>query len=109
MEEKMAAIIIISGMIILFIILGIIFIKGRGASLIAGYNTMPQEEKQKYDTAALTRFIGKMMFASSFCMLFWIVSVVYEMNWLFTLGTVLLAAIIIFMLIYINTDNRFKK
>ncbi|WP_237475779.1 DUF3784 domain-containing protein [Virgibacillus salexigens] len=52
----------------LFIVLGIILINGKGSSLIAGYNTMPPEEKEKYDTVALCKFMGKMMFALSFSM-----------------------------------------
>lgn len=57
--------------IVLFFVLGIIFYSGRGSSLIAGYNTMPEEEKAKYDTVALCKFMGKMMFALSLSMLFW--------------------------------------
>ena len=82
MEDKIIAMLIIAGVIILFIVLGIVFINGKGSSLIAGYNTMSPEEKGKYDTVALTKFMGKMMFALSFSMLFWILSLAYEMNWL---------------------------
>ena len=32
-----------------FLILGIIFLAGKGSSLIAGYNTMSKEQKNKYD------------------------------------------------------------
>lgn len=109
MEDKMAAVIIIAAIIVLFVILGIVFSKGKGASLIAGYNTMPREEKQKYDTAALSKFMGKMMFAISFTMVFWVLSIAFEMNWLFVLGLVLFFSIVIFMLIYMNTGGRFKK
>lgn len=109
MEDKMAAVIIIAAIIVLFVILGIVFSKGKGASLIAGYNTMPREEKQKYDTAALSKFMGKMMFAISFTMVFWVLSIAFEMNWLFVLGLVLFFSIVIFMLIYMNTGGRFKN
>ncbi|MGN8646651.1 DUF3784 domain-containing protein [Gracilibacillus sp. HCP3S3_G5_1] len=109
MDDKMVAIIIIAACISLFVILGIVFINGKGSSLIAGYNTMSPEEQNKYDIVALSKFIGKMMFALSFSMLFWIFSVAYEMNWLFVLGLVLFIGIVIFILIYVNTGNRFKK
>ncbi|WP_234447108.1 DUF3784 domain-containing protein [Virgibacillus salexigens] len=90
----------------LFILLGIILINGKGSSLIAGYNTMPPEEKEKYDTVSLCKFMGKMMFALSFSMLFWVFSEAYEINWLFAFGLVLFIGIIIFMLLIQETDLR---
>ena len=93
----------------LFIGLGIVFINGKGSFLIAGYNTMPPEEKDKYDTIALCKFMGKMMFALSFSMVFWIISEAYDINWLFYFGLVLFFVIVAFMLIYMNAGNRFKK
>ncbi|UOR13710.1 DUF3784 domain-containing protein [Halobacillus amylolyticus] len=35
-----------------FLWLGVFLINGKGSSLIAGYNTLPKEEKEKYDTVA---------------------------------------------------------
>lgn len=100
---------IINGsIIILFIILGIVLYSGRGSSLIAGYNTMPKEEREKYDEVALSKFMGKMMFALSFSMVFWALSSLFEIDWLLTIGLILFISIVIFMLIYMNTGNRFK-
>ncbi|MFS0749907.1 DUF3784 domain-containing protein [Oceanobacillus sp. 1P07AA] len=93
----------------LFIVFGIFLINGKGSFLIAGYNTMPPEEKENYDTVALCKFMGKMMFALSFCMLLWALSDAYEVNWLFYIGIALFIVIVVFMLIYINTGNRFEK
>lgn len=95
--------------IALFIGIGIIFINGKGSSLIAGFNTMSPEEKENYDTVALCKFMGKMMFVLSFCMLFWLLSEVYASDWLFTVGIVLFIGVVAFMLIYANTGSRFKK
>ncbi|PID23166.1 hypothetical protein CSV61_01530 [Sporosarcina sp. P3] len=53
-----------------FIGLGIMFMNGKGAMIIAGYNTMSPVEKEKYDEVALCKFMGKMMFALSFSMVF---------------------------------------
>jgi len=105
----MVSIIVMAFSSILLIVLGIVFISGKGSSLIAGFNTMSPEEKDKYDTVALCKFMGKMMFALSFSMLFWIFSAAYEMDWLLDFGTALFIGIIAFMLIYDNTGNRFKK
>ncbi|MFB9974094.1 DUF3784 domain-containing protein [Allobacillus sp. SKP2-8] len=93
----------------LFLGLGFVFINGKGSFLIAGFNTMPSEEKEKYDVIALCKFMGKKMFALSFSMIFWLLSVAYDLKWLFYIGLVLFLAVIVFMLIYINTGGRFKK
>lgn len=93
---------------LLFIILGIVFINGKGAFLIAGYNTMPQEEKEKYNEVALAKFMGKMMFALSFSMIFLVLSELYNRSLFFFLGLSLFISIIIFTLVYMNTQNRFK-
>lgn len=107
--QMFVTIIIMGIMIGVFIILGIVLYSGRGSFLIAGYNTMSKEEKDKYDTVALCKFMGKMMFALSFSMVFWMFSEVFEKDWLFTIGLILFIGIVVFMMIYVNTKNRFKK
>jgi len=82
-----------------FIVLGIILINGKGSLLIAGYNTMPPEEKKKYDVVTLCKFIGKMMFSLSFSMLFWLLSEPLEISWLFYFGLVLFLGKVAFMII----------
>lgn len=95
--------------IALFIVLGIIFMMGKGAVLIAGYNTSGRSERQKYDEKALCKFMGKSMFALSAC---WFISALSEVIgsliplWI---GIGLFVGVICFMLIYANTGNRFKK
>jgi hypothetical protein len=93
----------------LFVILGLFLINGKGAFLIAGYNTLPKEEKEKYDTEALCKFMGKMMFALSFSISLWALSDALNIQWLFIAGMIIFTGLIIFMLIYLNTGNRFKK
>lgn len=93
----------------LFVIAGIFLMNGKGSFLIAGYNTMPQEDKAKYDEIALSKFMGKMMIALSFSMVFWVLSEYYEVDWLFYVGLVMFLGLTVFMLIYTNTGNRFKK
>jgi len=43
---------------ILMAIISIILISGRGAFLIAGYNTMSKDKKAKYDEKKLCRIMG---------------------------------------------------
>ncbi|UOE95750.1 DUF3784 domain-containing protein [Alkalihalobacillus sp. LMS39] len=93
----------------IFLVLGIILSTGRGGFLIAGYNTMPKEEKENIDTVALCKFMGKMMFAFSFSLVLWIISDIYEIRWLFTFGLLIVFILVIFTLVYVNTGHRFKK
>lgn len=101
--------ILIACFIGLFLIIGVFLINGKGAFLLAGYNVMPKEEKANYDEIALCKFTGKMMFALSFSMIFWLLSDYYTVNWLFYIGLVMFLGLIAFMLIYMNTGKRFKK
>ena len=108
-EEKIAPIIIIALLILLLVILGIVFIKGKSSSLIAGYNTMPREEKKEYNTELLLKFIGKMMFALSFSMLLWIISILYDMISLFIIGAIFFISMTLFTVIYVNVGDKFKN
>lgn len=70
---------------------------------------MSLEEKEQYDVISLCKFMGKMMFAFLFSMIFWLLSEFYDIKWLFYFGLILFLVMTVFMLIYINTRNRFKK
>lgn len=100
--------IIVIIIMILFSIIGVLFFFGKGASLIAGYNTMSEEEKAKYDETALTKFMGKMMFLYVFSMLLWVLSELFEFGILFTFGMILFIATTLYLVIRINTV-RFRK
>lgn len=48
-----------SMMVILFIVLGVVFLNGKGASLISGCNTASAREKAETDEKKLCWFMGK--------------------------------------------------
>lgn len=50
------------GVAILFIVLGILIKYGKMYFLIAGYNTMKQEEKEKYDIEGIANVFKNVMF-----------------------------------------------
>jgi len=105
----LASVIIVGIMIVIFMILGIVLYSGKGAFLIAGYNTMEGQVKDQYDSVALCKFMGKMMFGLCFSMCFWVLGDLLKNNWLFNIGLVLFIGIVVFMLVYVNTKDRFKK
>lgn len=43
---------------ILFLVLSIFFFMGKGSFLIAGYNTLSEEDKKKYDKQKLCKITG---------------------------------------------------
>jgi preprotein translocase subunit SecG len=97
----------------LFVYLGILFSRGKGDFLIAGYNTMPQKKRNEYDKTAMCKFMGKMNFVFAF--IFAVITVgiflrnILEMKLLFTVGILVFIIVIALMLVYMNTGNRFKK
>ncbi|MGD6817886.1 DUF3784 domain-containing protein [Metabacillus sp. 113a] len=92
-----------------FFIFAAVLSKGKGAFLIAGYYTMSESEKAQYDEAALCRFMGKVMYSVSFCLALMALGEMLEMDALLGAGVILLTALIIFLFVYSNTSNRFKR
>lgn len=105
----MGGTIILLSILMLFIILGVAFSLGKGAFLISGYNMLSKEEKAKYDEKALCKFMGKSMFAIAFIVFLWELSSLIKQHILFVIGLILLLGTVIFILVYSNTKNRFKK
>ena len=92
------------------IILSIILLMGRGSFLIAGYNTMPKEEKEKYNTPALCKFIGKIFLVLGLVVISWgFINLVPNNAWLWAISVVAFIGLIIFAIVYTNTGNRFRK
>lgn len=91
------------------IILAIALSKGKGASLLAGYNTMSAEKKAQYDEVALCKFMSKIMYGLSFSIFLWALSDLLDMQILFVIGLILFTCLIILAVVYPNTGNRFKR
>ena len=93
----------------LFVGLGILFSKGKGAFLIAGYNTMPRAKKERYDQRGLCRFMGKLMFALAASWVPVALGAVLDMDWLYVAGIAAYLIVIAAGVIYANTGHRFQK
>lgn len=93
----------------LFVLLGILFSQGKGAFLIAGYNTASPAEKDRYDEKALCRFMGKLMFALAACQAIMGLGAAWAGMWLYWLGIALFLASAVGGVIYANTGGRFLK
>jgi hypothetical protein len=95
--------------VIVFLVFGILLSNGKGPFLIAGYNTLPKSEKANYDEIALCKFMGKFMIGISISILLWAFSDLLKNQVLFIIGLILFLSQIVFVLVYGNTGNRFKK
>lgn len=93
---------------LLFLTMSIFLLQGKGALLIAGYNTMSAEEKAKYDEVALCKATGKMMLVITFSMALIFIGEFFQLNWLVVAGISLMIAIIIGGVIYMYTGNRYE-
>ena len=96
-------------MIALFLVLGLIFSRGKGAFLIAGYNTASKAEKARYDEKALCRFMGKLMFAMALCWVPVALGTLLEWEWLYLAGIAAYLIVVAGGVIWANTGRRFQK
>ena len=95
--------------VLLFVALAVVFWRGKGASLIAGYNTASEEERMGTDEQKLCRFMSKLMLALALCWLVAASSEVFHLRALLWAGIALFLVVIVAGLIYANTGNRFEK
>lgn len=106
MTENFGASVIV---FITLIVFGIVFLTGRGAWLIAGYNTLPKAERDRYDRRALCRFMAKLMFYLAGCVALFGADELWTGRGLAIAGGILLSIGIVFTLVYSNTKGRFLK
>ena len=103
MEKQMAVVIIL---FLIFVIMGIIFLFGKGSFLIAGYNTADKKEKEKYDEKKLN-----LCFA---CFSFGMAAVIGACGYMDTeafavqVGLPAIIALVIFVFIATNTFCKKK-
>lgn len=91
-------------------IFAIVLSKGKGIGMIAGYNTMSDEERAQYDEVAVCKFTGKIMYGVCFGL--WIIALgeLFASRYSIGIGITLTLLMTIFIPIYSNKNrNRFKK
>ena len=93
----------------LFVILGLVFRKGKGKFLIAGYNTASKAQKEKIDEQKLCRYMSILMFALAGCWLIITACEIFGRIWLLWLGLALSLLTAIVGVIYINTGGRIRR
>ena len=94
---------------LLFVVLGVIFWFGKGAFLIAGYNTASPSEQAKFNEKTLCRSMSVMMFAIALSFVVSALGIIYNEIIPPWTGHVLMLAVILVGIIYINTSKRVKR
>ena len=100
--------IVMAGIIFVALLVQSIFlINGKGAVLIAGYNTLPQEEKDRFDKRALCQFSGCMLLLINALVTGMVICIaLYEFVIAVVCGVALM--IVVFsMVVYVNASKRF--
>ena len=92
-----------------FVRMGVLFARGKGLDLIAGYNTLSAREKEKYDKEKLCKAMSRMMFLLAGTWAVAAAGVYIRSNALCWAGIALFLAVIIGGVIYMNTGHRLKK
>lgn len=97
------------GVSAIFIFLGIMLSMGKWSFLIAGFNTLTKEEKERYDVKSLCKFMGKIMFLIAFSVALPSIGEKYNIEGMIYLTPMCIIGIVIFAVIYANTGNRFEN
>lgn len=77
--------------------------------LIAGYNTSSAEEQAKYDTVALCRGVGKLLYSLGSTLFAASLGFFLEASWITSMSWGLFIVGVIVFLVYANTGGRYKK
>ena len=90
-----------------FLVLSVVFSRGKGTSLIAGYNTASPEEKAKYNEQKLCKAMSRLMLALALCWMVIALSELCQIILLHWIGLVLFVAVAVAGSIYI--DRKCKR
>lgn len=108
-REQIALLVVNSVFAIPGVIIGIVLCCGKGADLIAGYNTASPEERARYDEKALCRGVGVLLLVMVGCIELILAGAALGRPALSWGGGVLLALSVVVGLVYLNRSPRFKQ
>ena len=97
------------GIGLIFIVISILLFLGKGLFLIAGFNMMSKEEKERYDQMKLSRFIGIITFIIGILTPLLGIGVWFQLLWVIWIYSFVVVGLSVFTVIFANTKNRFKR
>jgi hypothetical protein len=91
------------------LLLAAYFFSGRGAMLISGYNTLPKDEREKYNIKALTQSMGIFTSVTAVLMFFILYSgVILEKTVWSLAGLIFVFIFTAVWIVYMNTNKKLK-
>lgn len=106
--SDIAALCITGALGLIITALALLLLSGRGAFLIAGFNTLPKSEQAKFDSQALSRFMGRLLLPIGLLMPAVALGGILSLSWIGLVYTVLVVGLVVFAVIYANTGKRFR-
>ena len=94
---------------LMIIIMSIFLLMGRGSFLLAGFNTMSKNEKEKYDVPKLCKFMGVILLFVGVLVILVGIEYLLQFWWFWLIWGIVFVGLMAFAIIYANTGNRFKK
>ena len=98
-----------SFILVTMIIMSLFLLNGKGAFLVAGYNTMSKKKQAKYDEKALCRATGRFLLWMTCCVILLPFSIISGVTWMPYCAEGIIAVSVLVFMIYANTGNRFHK
>ena len=101
---------LVAGLIgLLILTCSVLLLLGKGSWLIAGYNTMTDEERDKYDVKKLCRFVGIILIPVGILTPGVGLGVYLCIDWISHVYISIVLFLVVFAIVYANTGNRFMK
>lgn len=91
----------------LFLLAGIYFIRGKGVLLLERLHAVPEDDNGTYSPSAISRFVGLIFLLFALGSLLWWLSRVFHKDLLLTFSLAVWIGTVLFVLIYLNTGERF--
>ena len=88
------------------LLFGILFWRGKGGFLIAGWNMMSPEERARYDEKAVFRNMSAMMFSCAGCLALMLLGEALNAEALRRIGALLVLPCVIFFAVRANTARK---
>jgi len=90
------------------IILAVFLFNGKGAFLIAGYNTMSSDKRASYNKLALCRAVGTLLLILSALMFLFPLAMQLDAMWLFWVAFALFMIVTFGFVLYTNISKKFR-
>lgn len=105
---KTVSLIVIGIVFILFSILGIFMLRGKGSNFIPGFRRLSREEQQKYRIKSLTKFMGWIMILQALLLILLITGIWFKNGVLIILYVMFVISSLIYAASTTNSES-YKK